>query len=304
MKQTPVYFLFFFEELNKTIEQINPGLVIILSDETTHDFCSPLLLTELETKAQIEMITIPDGEENKNIATAVEVWDILTEFKADRNSLLINLGGGMVTDFGGFVASVYKRGIRFINMPTSLLGMVDAAIGGKNGVDLNEIKNIIGSFSFPVATFIEPQFLNTLPEREFKSGLAEMLKHGLIYNRNHWREIIDSNELNSENIKDLIKESVQIKLEITEKDPFEKGLRKILNFGHTIGHAIESEFLLTEDPLLHGEAIAIGMLVETILSAENELITNDELNEIFSNLTAIFGKTKIEENKINNLLNW
>lgn len=304
MKQTAVYFENVFAELNRILAESKPGLIVILSDETTHELCSPLLLTEMETDAPIEMLTIPDGEAHKNIDTAIQIWEVLTEFKADRSCVLINLGGGMITDFGGFVASVYKRGISFINIPTSLLGMVDAATGGKTAIDLNEIKNTIGTFSFPLATFIEPVFLNTLPEREFRSGLAEMLKHGLIYNKNHWQEIIGMKELNSENIRDLIKQSVQIKLEITAKDPFEKDLRKILNFGHTVGHAIESEFLQTENPLLHGEAIAVGMLIEAVLSAENELLGKDELDEIFSNLIAYFGKMKIEENKIEKLIEW
>lgn len=304
MVQTPVYFDRIFEKLNEILTEKKPNLIIVLADENTHNLCVPLLLSEIETESQIELIEIPAGESAKNLDIAIQIWETLAEFKADKSSLLINLGGGMVTDFGGFVASVYKRGIQFINIPTSLLAMTDAAFGGKTGLDMNGIKNLIGVYNFPLVTLVHPGFLETLPEREFRSGLAEMLKHGLIYNREHWQNIIGIDLPNPESIGGLIRDSVNIKLEIVEKDPFEKGLRKILNFGHTIGHAVESESMTTENPLLHGEAIAIGMLVEAVLSAENELIGKTELDEIFSNLIRLFGKTKIDESKIPNLIGW
>ncbi|MGB3454067.1 MAG: 3-dehydroquinate synthase [Moheibacter sp.] len=304
MVQTPVYFDRIFEKLNEILTEKKPNLIIVLADENTHNLCVPLLLSEIETESQIELVEIPAGESSKNLDIAIQIWETLSEFKADKSSLLINLGGGMVTDFGGFVASVYKRGIQFVNIPTSLLAMTDAAFGGKTGLDMNGIKNLIGVYNFPLATLVHPGFLETLPEREFRSGLAEMLKHGLIYNREHWQKIIEIDQPNPKTIGGLIKDSVNIKLEIVEKDPFEKGLRKILNFGHTVGHAVESESMTTENPLLHGEAIAIGMLVETVLSAENELIGKSELDEIFSNLIRLFGKTKIDELKIPNLIGW
>ncbi|MBW7871425.1 MAG: 3-dehydroquinate synthase [Flavobacteriia bacterium] len=304
MVQTPVYFDRIFEKLNEILTEKKPNLIIVLADENTHNLCVPLLLSEIETESQIELVEIPAGESSKNLDIAIQIWETLSEFKADKSSLLINLGGGMVTDFGGFVASVYKRGIQFVNIPTSLLAMTDAAFGGKTGLDMNGIKNLIGVYNFPLATLVHPGFLETLPEREFRSGLAEMLKHGLIYNREHWQKIIEIDQPNPKTIGGLIKDSVNIKLEIVEKDPFEKGLRKILNFGHTVGHAVESESMTTENPLLHGEAIAIGMLVETVLSAENELIGKSELDEIFSNLIRLFGKTEIDESKIPNLIGW
>src|SRR5690606_32032729 len=185
-------------------------------------------------------IEIPSGEENKVIEIAIQVWESMADLNASRKSLMVNLGGGMVTDIGGFIASTFKRGIDFVNVPTSLLSMVDASVGGKTGIDLNGIKNAVGTFSMPVATFIFPGFLETLPKTEFRSGLAEMLKHGLIYNKNHWKKLIALENFTTASIGNLIEESVGIKKEVVEKDPFESGLRKILNFGHTVGHAAES----------------------------------------------------------------
>lgn len=305
MIHSPVYFEDFSVKLNETLNELNPNLIVILTDENIHNKCLATLLPKIKKfKAKIELFEIPVGEQSKNLKIATEIWELFSELNADRNSLILNFGGGAITDFGGFVASVYKRGIPFINIPTSLLAMVDAAIGGKTAVDMNGIKNLLGVFNFPIATFIQPEFLETLPEREFRSGLAEMLKHGLIYDKKHWQKLTGLSEFNVGSISALIKESANIKLSIVEKDPYEKGLRKILNFGHTIGHAIESEFLSSENPLLHGEAVVIGMLVESVLSAENELINQSELDEIFLNLTHLFGKTKIEEKRIENLFNW
>ena len=304
MKQTPVFFDDVFIRFNQLLKEKNYSSLFILVDENTHDHCLPILLSEIEESIPIEIIEIPAGEENKVIEIAVQVWESMAELNASRKSLMINLGGGMVTDIGGFIASTYKRGIDFVNFPTSLLSMVDASVGGKNGIDLNGIKNVVGTFSMPVTTFVFPDFLETLPQPEFKSGLAEMFKHGLIYDRQHWENLIVLENFTPASIGLLIEESVLIKKEVVEKDPFESGLRKILNFGHTVGHAVESEFLKTENPLLHGEAVAIGMLVEAILSFENELISKDELDEIFVHLIRIFDKKEIPEELIPNLLHW
>ncbi len=304
MQQTPVYFREIFASLNEVLNQKDYHPVFILVDENTHEDCLPILLPEIEKDFTFEIIEIPSGEENKVIEIAANVWETMAQLEGSRKSLMINLGGGMLTDIGGFIASTFKRGIDFINIPTTLLSMVDASVGGKTGIDLSGIKNAVGTFAMPVATFIYPEFLETLPEREFRSGLAEMLKHGLIYDKNHWESLNSISNFNSSSIKDLIEESVKIKQKVVEKDPFESGFRKILNFGHTIGHAIESEFLETDNPFLHGEAIAIGMLVESVLSFENELISLEELDEIFISIVRIFGKTPIPEEIIPNLLNW
>lgn len=304
MIQTPVYFDYIFNRFDQFLKENNYPSLFILVDVNTHEHCLPIFLSEIKENLPVEIIEIPAGEKNKVIEIAVQVWESMAELNASRKSLMVNLGGGMVTDIGGFIASTFKRGIDFVHFPTSLLSMVDASIGGKTGIDLNGIKNSVGTFAMPVATFIFPGFLETLPDTEFRSGLAEMLKHGLIYNKNHWKKLVALENFTPASIGNLIEESVLIKKEVVDKDPYENGLRKILNFGHTLGHAVESEYLNSDDPLLHGEAVAIGMMIETILSFENELISKDELDEILVHLIRIFGKKELPEERIPNLLHW
>lgn len=304
MNRSPIIFENIFVQLNSFITEKDYSKIFFFVDSNTHEFCLPLVLSELETLNSYEVIEIPPGEEFKVIEVVIQIWESLGELGATRKSLLINLGGGVITDMGGFIASTFKRGIDFINIPTTLLSMVDASIGGKTGIDLNGVKNQIGTFSFPEMTIIYPGFLHTLSDREFRSGLSEMLKHGLIYDAGHWKNLIMIENYDLDSISNLIKDSVNIKKKVTEKDPFEQDLRKILNFGHTIGHAVESNHLGSDHPYLHGEAISIGMLVESILSFENELINQDELDEIFNSITKIFGKNVIDEDMISSLLNW
>lgn len=302
MNQSPIIFENIYIRLNSFLAGKDYSKIFVLVDSNTHEHCLPILLEELVTVGQIEVIEIPAGEENKVIEIAVQIWATLTEFGADRKSILINLGGGMITDLGGFVASTFKRGIDFLNIPTSLLAQVDAAIGGKTGIDFAGLKNQIGTFAQPELTLISAEFLSTLPQRELYSGLAEMMKHGLIYKKTHWEDIRDTEEFTVEILHRLTQESANIKREIVEKDPTEAGYRKILNFGHTVGHAIESYYLNTEFPYLHGEAIAIGMLVESVLSFENELISSVELDEIFYNISGLFPKEPINEGIIIDLI--
>lgn len=304
MKHSPVYFKDGFKMLEDLTEKVKPSLIIVLADKNTNQYCYNEFIESFGKRPQLWFYNISPGEKNKSVATFTGLLENLSKIEADRNTLLLNLGGGVVTDLGGFAASVYKRGIQFVNIPTSLLGMVDAAIGGKTGINLNEYKNLIGTFNFPLFTIIHPSFLKSLPIREFNSGLAEILKHGLVYSKNHWEKFKATPSFDTENVEELIYESVQIKLEIIEKDPYEEGLRKILNFGHTIGHAAESEFILSEKPILHGEAVAIGILVETVLSYQNELIAESELNEIFCTVISHFGKTELEQNRFSNLFKW
>ena len=234
--------------------------VFILTDENVAPFWLPELAHWLHCDAATDIV-IKAGEQHKNLQTIQRIWKTLMKHHADRNALIINLGGGVITDLGGFAASTYKRGIRFINVPTTLLAMVDAAIGGKTGIDFGGAKNQIGTFAEAEEVLIEPVFLSTLPRREILSGMAEMLKYGFIAD-------VKLLKINLENYQDFIPRAGEIKREIVKKDPHEEGLRKILNFGHTLGHAIESHSLTTENQLLHGEAVALGMCAALWLSVK------------------------------------
>lgn len=268
--------------------------VFVLADENTAQHCVPLL-----KGFDFEAITIDAGEENKGLTTCESIFDILIERGANRKSLLINVGGGVVGDMGGFCAAVFQRGIYFINVPTSLLAMVDASVGGKLGVDYKGLKNYIGLFKEPLGNFIHPPFLKTLPEREIKSGFAEMLKHSLIHNADHWDEL---QEVNPRRLKQWITTSVTIKNDIVEEDLHENGIRKLLNFGHTIGHAAESWFLEnSEEELLHGEAVALGIIAESYLSQKNGL-SEEELQTIVERIQSVYSLPKLPENNIDELL--
>jgi len=277
-----------YEVVNQIIEENNYSSIFIIVDEHTNEYCLPKVLPNLAVEIPIEIIEIEAGEGIKNIATCLEIWSILSDLGADRKSVVINLGGGVITDIGGFIASTFKRGIDFINIPTTLLGMVDASIGGKNGVDLGNLKNQIGVINVPQLLLIDTSFLETLPQKEMRSGLAEMLKHGLIYDKKYWEQFLDLSTLDFNDLDLLIYRSIEIKNEIVTQDPTENGIRKALNFGHTLGHAIESHFLETATPLLHGEAIAIGMILESYISKEKGLLTSEEFYQIKYVITSIF----------------
>jgi len=283
-------------KLNAYLSSNKTSKIFILVDENTNQHCLPILLEALETTSEIEIIEIEAGEENKNLDTCSGVWHALTELGADRKSLLINLGGGVITDLGGFVASCFKRGIKFINIPTTLLSMVDASVGGKTGVDLGVLKNQIGLFSDPEMVLVDTRYLETVDEREIRSGLAEIIKYGLTYDVKLWDEINSFKKLSINNIESLIHRSIEIKNEVVTEDPKEHGLRKVLNFGHTLGHAIESYFLESEnkEKLTHGEAIAIGMITETFLSEKLLNFPSDKLVNIKNKLLEIYGTTVIK----------
>ncbi len=247
--------------------------IFVLVDENTREHCYPRLVSLLPTH---HLIQIKSGEQNKTLDTCELIWSKLTNENADRNSLLINLGGGVIGDMGGFAAACYKRGLKFINLPTTLLAMVDASVGGKTGIDFMCFKNQIGLFNEPEAIFIQTDFLNTLPERQLKSGFAEVIKHYLIADKDAFKAIGNSVDWNS-----VVERNVKIKSLFVKQDPHEHNIRKALNFGHTIGHAIESYFLKKEvDELLHGEAIAVGMICESFISKKLNLITEEELRSI------------------------
>ncbi|MCH3885122.1 3-dehydroquinate synthase [Tenacibaculum aquimarinum] len=281
-----------YKELSKLIEEKNYSTIFILVDENTLEHCYPKFIPNLATEKRIEVIEIESGEINKNLETCAGVWNVLTELEADRKSLLITLGGGVITDLGGFVASCFKRGIDFVNIPTTLLSMVDASVGGKTGVDLGVLKNQIGLFSNPEMVLVDDAYLQTVTPREIRSGTAEIIKYGLTYDVKLFNEIKGNKNLE---IRDLIFTSINIKNEVVLQDPKENGLRKILNFGHTIGHAIESYFLESEhkNNLTHGEAIAIGMICECFVSAELLNFPKEKLKDVKQTIVSIYGKTAI-----------
>lgn len=254
--------------------------VAILVDENTKRECFSLL-PKISNSIIIE---VPSGEENKNISICNTVWKKLSLNNFDRNSVLINLGGGVINDMGGFCASTYKRGLDFIQIPTTLLAMVDASIGGKIGINFNGLKNQIGLFSNPKSVIINPIFLKTVPEKQLQSGFAEVIKHSLITDKKHW-EILSNTAFKDLDWQNIIDISIQIKNTIVKSDPLEKNNRKKLNFGHTYGHAIESYYLEEKKPILHGEAVLMGIILESELSllSQNEKI--DIKDYIISNFS-------------------
>jgi 3-dehydroquinate synthase len=265
-------------------------------DENIMEHCWPKISQLTETLKNAEILLIEAGESQKDIEIAIQLWQALSEYQADRSSLIINFGGGVISDLGGFIASTFKRGIDFINIPTSLLAMVDAGVGGKTGINLEQYKNQIGLFSHPQAIFIQYDFLETLDDKHLKNGYAEMLKHGIISEEQLWNSLKEINKITTENIVPYINKSIQIKVNIVEQDPLEKGIRKALNFGHTIGHLIET-FSLKNDkiPILHGEAVAIGMIVESYLSMTKSTLEKNQFNAIKEYLTSLYNKYNIPD---------
>ncbi len=261
--------------------------VFILVDENTEKFCLHKIIDLLPE--DLQCIRIHAGEIHKNILTSQKIWKKLIHHGADRHSLLINLGGGVLCDMGGFCAATYMRGFDFIHLPTTLLSMADASIGGKVGIDFMTFKNIVGLISEPQAVFVFTEFLETLPYEELRSGYAELLKHGLINDHIVWQELITIQDITQLDFSSVIKRSIAIKANITEQDPTEKGIRKILNFGHTIGHAIESYWLDSKKPLLHGEAVAIGMVAEAFISYSIGKLSEQELFEIRKKIIGLYG---------------
>lgn len=292
-----------WDRFKQTVKELNPSKVFVLVDENTAVHCLPYF-KEHYTDHPFRVLQIPAGEHYKTIETCLQVWQDLSTYGADRKSLLINLGGGMVTDLGGFVANTYQRGIASINIPTSLLAMVDASIGGKNGVDLGVLKNQIGIIKTPNCVVIETQFLNTLPEEEIRSGQAEIIKHGLITSESYLEESFQLDISDEVVVKNLIWESILIKNRIVQEDPLEQGLRKTLNYGHTLGHAIESYCLQSneQDTLLHGEAIAIGLILETYISSQLLGFSEDTCNQITKKVKSLYKTPSFSKEAINEII--
>jgi 3-dehydroquinate synthase len=281
------------------LSQTSYTQVAVLADEQTRKHCYPLIKSYLPKHL---LITIKSGEEKKNLETCSIIWQQLTDKHFDRKSLVINLGGGVIGDMGGFCAATYKRGIDFIQVPTTLLSQVDASVGGKLGVDFNGYKNHIGVFKEPAAVLVATQFLQTLPQQEVRSGFAEIMKHCLIADAAMWHTI-RKRDLAQQNWDKLVPHSIHIKQKVVQQDPTEKGLRKILNFGHTIGHAVESFFLTQpRKKLLHGEAIAAGMICESYLSFKRKLLNEELLHQIEEFIYTVYGKVKITDADVKQIL--
>ena len=293
-----------FHKLVEIINQNSYSSIFVLVDSNTNKECIPVFEKHISNSFSFKVIEIDEGDESKNISSCQKVWTILSDNGGDRKSLIINLGGGMITDIGGFIASTFKRGIDFINIPTTLLSMVDASIGGKTGIDFGNLKNQIGVINDPKLVVIDPFFLNTLSTKELRSGYSEMLKHGLIIDKKYWYKVSAILLEKKEPGIDEIFTSIKIKNKIVLDDPFENDKRKVLNFGHTIGHAIESFFMnsQTHNKLSHGESIAIGMIIEAHISCDLCKLKISEAKEIKNIFNSIFEIVNITENECNQII--
>jgi 3-dehydroquinate synthase len=265
--------------------------VMVLTDENTHKHCYPRIAGALPEHT---VTTIPSGEEQKNIQTCVDIWQAMTDKALDRHAVVIALGGGVMGDMGGFCAATYKRGIAFILIPTTLLAQADASIGGKLGVDFNHFKNHIGVFQLPELTLLYSGFLQTLPQGELRSGFAEVIKHALISDQPMW-DTIRTKTLAQQDWDALIRHSAAFKAGVVQEDPKEAGLRKILNAGHTIGHALESYLLEKNRRILHGEAVAAGLIAEAWIASERKMISDEALRQISGYILSIYGKVVFGE---------
>lgn len=289
------------EFLNRVLVLQYPE-VYFLVDTNTRKHCLPLVVENLSSIYSHHIIEVEAGETHKNLEVAVTIWRTLSQYGATRKNLLINVGGGMITDMGGFVASTYQRGMPFINLPTSLLGMVDAAIGGKTAIDFEGAKNLVGTFSNAMATLIYPPFLESLPQRELLSGFAEVVKHGILDGKKTLNQILDF--WNEKDYESLISTTCKLKADIVARDFKENNLRKILNFGHTLGHAVESYFLDKGQPILHGEAVAAGIMMESWLSHMFSTLSLDDFNYIKNLIAAYFPKLHWPEKDDISILYW
>ena len=283
------------QSLTQAIDEVKHDLLFVLCDETTERLCLPVI-SDFECMRGAQLITIPATDSHKTLESLSHVWSELQRMGATRHSLMVNLGGGMVTDLGGFAASTFKRGIPYINIPTTLLSMVDASVGGKTGINFGGLKNEIGVFNNARSVILDTTFLRTMDHENICSGYAEMLKHGLINNEKMWAELLNfSLELSVENLEALgtmVAESVAVKQRIVTEDPTEQGIRKALNLGHTAGHAFES-LALERKPVLHGYAVAWGMIVELYLCCVKTNFPQDKMRQTVAFIKENYGRMAI-----------
>lgn len=293
MKQRVIISRHLKTELAKAIAECEHDRIFVLVDETTNKLCWSLVKDYLCLK-DAQTIIIGATDRRKNLDTLVHVWESLQQGKATRHSLLINLGGGMVTDLGGFAASTYKRGINFINIPTTLLAMVDASVGGKTGINFGGLKNEIGVFNDAEFVLLDTNWLRTLDEENIRSGYAEMLKHGLIADDTMWAELINFNlaQPDLRQLASMLDKSVRIKERIVAEDPHEKGIRKALNLGHTFGHAFES-WAMKRQPVLHGYAVAFGLIAELYLATTQTDFPTERMHQTVNFIRAYYGSLPI-----------
>lgn len=293
MKQRVIISRHLKTELAEAIAECEHDRIFVLVDETTNKLCWSLVKDYLCLK-DAQTIIIGATDRRKNLDTLIHVWESLQQGKATRHSLLINLGGGMVTDLGGFAASTYKRGINFINIPTTLLAMVDASVGGKTGINFGGLKNEIGVFNDAEFVLLDTNWLQTLDEKNIRSGYAEMLKHGLIANETMWAELINFNlaQPNLRQLASMLDKSVRIKERIVAEDPYEKGIRKALNLGHTFGHAFES-WAMKRQPVLHGYAVAFGLIAELYLATTQKDFPTERMRQTVNFIRAYYGSLPI-----------
>jgi 3-dehydroquinate synthase len=293
-----------FDALNTFLTKNKYSNYYIICDEQTFEFCLPTLLFHAPLLNEAEIIELESGEDKKTLETCLQVWGALTDTGADKKSLIINLGGGVISDLGGFVASTFKRGIDCINIPTTLLSMVDASVGGKTGVDFEGIKNHIGTTSEPKAIFVNPAFLETLSERQIINGYAEVIKIALIADVDFWKELKKLKTVAQFSSEKIITKAIELKNSIVKKDLHENDLRKSLNFGHNIGHALESALIKQNKDILHGEAIAAGMIMESEIAQSLKRISKKEQKEITDYIRSIYKNIKITKDTESQLLQY
>ncbi len=283
------------QALQERLAQLPQATPIVLGDANTMEHCLPELLAHVPLLRSAQCIAIEPGEASKSIGVCQDIWSHLIASAADRHTVLVDLGGGVVTDLGGFIAATFKRGIRCVHVPTSLMGMVDASIGGKTGIDLDHVKNVVGAFHDPLGVYVHMPFLRSLGKRELLNGLAEMIKHGLVLDAAHWHAIRSAALHDLDALAPLVQHSAAIKADVVRRDPREQDLRKVLNFGHTIGHGLEAfSWESPQRELLHGEAVAAGMICEAWLSWNTGRITEEDFERIAQHLLDLFPRYTLQ----------
>ena len=294
-------------QLSTLFSDLPEGQLFVLTDSHTKEHCLPLFV-DFIGETPYHLLTLEAGEKSKNLASVQVVWDFLFKHRATREAVLVNLGGGMVTDLGGFAAATYMRGIRFVNIPTTLLAMVDASSGGKTGINYQGVKNGIGTFTAPLATLFYPPFLLTLPPAEWVSGYAEMLKHGLIMDAKHWHTLLAYDILTTapqlSQLTTLLNDTIRIKQQVVDADFREQGLRRILNFGHTIGHAIEESYAEQGRSVQHGYCVMWGMVAELYLSVIKLGCPREALTQMSHLMIAAYGRPECNCRQVDALKQW